>query len=164
MADLIQEAEFWVAVAFVVFVAGMLYMKVHKTAASALDTRAEQIKNELDEAQRLREEAQHALAEYKRMQRDAAKEAVEILRLAASEADTMRERARDDLAKSVQRRGQQAIARIAQAEAEATQQVRDMAIDIAISATGKVLGDELQGSTGKKIIDTAIADLPQHVN
>lgn len=164
MAELLQDAEFWVAVAFVLFIAGILYMKVHKSAASALDTRAEQIKNELDEAQRLREEAQHALAEYKRMQRDAAKEAVEILRLAASEASTIRERARDDLAKSVQRREQQAIARIAQAEAEATQQVRDMAIDIAITATGKVLGDELQGGAGKRVIDDAIADLPRRVN
>lgn len=164
MEHILHEAETWVAVAFVIFVAGMFYLKVHKTAASALDARAEQIKHELDEAQRLREEAQHALAEYKRMQRDAAKEAEEILRLAASEADTLRDRARDDLARAVQRREQQAVARIAQAEAEATQQVRDIAIDIAISATGEVLSDELRGTAGKKIIDSAIQDLPKRVN
>lgn len=164
MAELLKEAEFWVAVAFVIFVGGMLYLKVHKTAAGALDARAEQIKDELDEAQRLREEAQHALAEYKRMQRDAAKEAEEILRLAAREADIMRDRARDDLTQSVQRREQQAVNRIAQAEAEATQQVRDIAIDIAISATGKVLSDELRGTAGKTIIDSAIKDLPRRVN
>ncbi len=98
------------------------------------------------------------------MQRDAAKEAEEILRLAAREADIMRDRARDDLAQSVQRREQQAINRIAQAEAEATQQVRDIAIDIAISATGKVLSDELRGTAGKTIIDSAIKDLPHRVN
>ena len=91
-------------------------------------------------------------------------EAEEILRLAASEADTLRERARDDLSRSVQRREQQAVARIAQAEAEATQQVRDMAIDIAISATDRVLSDELRGTAGKKIIDSAIQDLPKRVN
>ena len=105
---MLNDPTFWVAIAFVVFV-GLMVWKARKPVLDGIDARAERIKAELDEAQRLREEAQHALAEYKRMQRDAAKEAEEILRLAASEADTMRERARDDLSRSVQRREQQAI-------------------------------------------------------
>ena len=163
MPHFVQEAEFWVAVAFVILVVAIA-RQVWGGATSALDSRAAQIKDELDEAKRLREEAQHALAEYKRMQRDAAKEAEEILRVAASEADAMRERARDELTQAVQRREEQAVARIAQAETEATQQVRDLAVDIAVAATGKVLEDNLKGDAGNKVIDDAIKDLPSRLN
>lgn len=163
MAHLLAEAEFWVAVAFVILVVAVA-RKIWGGATTALDNRAGQIKDELDEAKRLREEAQHALAEYKRLQRDAAQEAEEILRLASNEADIMRERARDDLTQAVQRREEQAVARIAQAESEATQQVRDLAVDIAVAATGKVLQDNLQGDAGNQVIDKAIKDLPSRLN
>lgn len=163
MAHFLGEAEFWVAVGFVILVVAVA-RKIWGGATSALDNRASQIKDELDEAKRLREEAQHALAEYKRLQRDAAKEAEEILRLASNEADIMRERARDELTQAVQRREEQAVARIAQAETEATQQVRDLAVDIAVAATGKVLQDNLKGGAGNQVIDAAIKDLPTRLN
>ena len=122
-----QDPEIWVAIAFIIFV-GALFRPVSKMVTGSLDNRAETIKGQLNEAQRLREEAQHALAEYKRMQRDAAKEAEEILNLAKEEADIMRARAEQNLAATVKRREEQAVARIAQAEAEAIQEVRDLEI------------------------------------
>jgi len=159
-----QDPTTWVAVAFVIFVGLMIYLGAGKKISGALDRRAEAIKNQLDEAQRLREEAQHALAEYKRMQRDAAKEAEDILGLAAEEAEIMRERAEKDLAHSIKRREEQAVARIAQAEAEAIQQVRDLAIDVAMAAATEVLADRLDGTDGDNIITAAIKELPSRLN
>ncbi len=160
---MLEEAETWVAVGFVIFVIA-LYRPVSKILAGALDNRAKAISDQLDEAQRLREEAQHALAEYKRMQRDAAKEAAEILKLATEEAEIMRRRAEDDLAASIKRREEQAMNRIAQAEAEATQQVRDLAVDVAMVAATEVLQDRLDGDDGDEIITAAIKELPSRLN
>ncbi|RMF39078.1 MAG: F0F1 ATP synthase subunit B, partial [Alphaproteobacteria bacterium] len=81
-----ESPEFWVAVAFVIFVAAT-FRPLYRQAAAALDARAARIKNEIDEAQALREEAQALLAEYKRRQRAALKEAEEILEHARGEAE-----------------------------------------------------------------------------
>ena len=59
------EPEFWVAVAFVILMVVFGYLGVFKTAMSALDKRAERIKAELDDAQRLKQEAAKVLADYK---------------------------------------------------------------------------------------------------
>src|SRR3546814_14248082 len=87
-----------------------------------LDARAERIRAELDEAQRLREEAQKALAEYKRKQRDAAKEAEDLLANAKHEAELLRRQAAEDLKETLARREKAAIEKIAQAETQALQE------------------------------------------
>ena len=81
----LENPETWVAVAFVFFLVA-LFKPIKKMLTSKLDGRTETIKSELDEAQRLREEAQHTLAEYQRKQRDALKEAEGILAEARAEA------------------------------------------------------------------------------
>lgn len=99
---MLNDPTFWVAVAFVIFI-GLMYWKARKPVLDGLDARADRIKSELDEAQRLREEAQKALAEYKRKQRDAAKEAEDMLANAKHEAELLRNQASEDL-KAVDRK------------------------------------------------------------
>jgi F-type H+-transporting ATPase subunit b len=153
-------AEFFVAVAFVLFVAGMLYLKVHKTAAAALDARAAAIKAQLDEAQRLREEAQHTLAEYQRKQRDALHEAEAILAEAQAEARRIEAAAAQRTEAMLKRREQQALDMIAAAEATALAEVRNAAVDVAIDATRRLLTDSVDGARGDRLIDAAIGELP----
>src|SRR3546814_8996364 len=98
---MLNDPTFWVAVAFVVF-AGLMIWKARQPVLQSLDARAERIRAELDEAQRLREEAQKALAEYKRKQRDAAKEAEDLLASARHEADLLRRQAADDLTQTLE--------------------------------------------------------------
>src|SRR3546814_15389734 len=93
---MLNDPTFWVAVAFVVF-AGLMIWKARQPVLKGLDARAERIRAELDEAQRLREEAQKALAEYTRKQRDAAKEAEDLLARARHAADLRRRQAAPDL-------------------------------------------------------------------
>ena len=72
---MLHEPEFWVAVAFVIFLGLMAYVGVHRKAVAVLDQRSARIKAELDEARRLRDEAQKLLAEYQRKQGEAQREA-----------------------------------------------------------------------------------------
>ena len=117
MSELFGSAEFWVAVAFVLFV-GVLLRFGWGRGIAALDKRAANIKNKLDEAIRLREEAQELLASYQRKQRDAEKEAADIIAHAEAEAGRLRAEAEEELAATVSRRTDTALAKISQMEAD----------------------------------------------
>jgi F-type H+-transporting ATPase subunit b len=152
------DATFWVAVAFVAFVA-LVGKKVYTFAAEALDKRAEAIRNELDEAVRLREEAQALLASYQRKQRSAESEAEEIVEHAKAEAARLAEQAETDLAAALERRTRMAEDKIAQAEAQAVAEVRDLAVDMAVKAARQLITENLDQTKAAGLVDEAIADL-----
>lgn len=158
--EIFADAEFWVLVAFVVAIA-FLIRKAAPPITGALDSRAAKIKAELDEAQRLREEAQRLLAEYQRKQRDALNEAEEIIAHARAEAERVGERAARDLDALLERRHRLAMERIALEEQKAVAQVRNAAVDIAIAAARQMLAQELGTERRSALIDQAIAALPQ---
>ena len=152
-------ATFWVLIAFAIFVA-LIVWKARGAVTGALDARAEAIRTEIDEAKRLREEAQSLLADYQRKQRDALQEAEGMLRAAEEETARLRVRAEEDLAASLKRREQQALDRIAQAEAAAQAEVRNTAVDLAVSATRKLLEDRIDEKKAAGLVDQAIKELP----
>lgn len=158
-----QVAEFWVAFAFVIFVV-IAAKPARKAILAMLDDRTEKIRKELDEAQRLREEAQTLLAGYQRRQRDALKEAEDIVAHAREEADRLRNRSTDDLDTALARREAQAMDRIAQAEASAVQEVRNLTVDIAVAASGRIIAQRLDAKQSAKLVDQAIGDLPKHLH
>jgi F-type H+-transporting ATPase subunit b len=163
MSGLIEDPTFWVAVAFVIFVAAA-FKKVRDGLNSALDGRAARIKAQLDEARQLREEAQAALAEYQRKVRDAAAEAKAIVDHARVEAERLRERARADQEHALKRREQLAIEKIAQAEAEALEQVRNQAVDLAVAATARLLAENMDENQAGRLINEAIQELPDKLH
>jgi F-type H+-transporting ATPase subunit b len=160
---MINAPEFWVAVAFVIFVA-LVWKKASAAITGMLDARAEKIRAELDEAQRLREDAQALLANYQRRQRDALKEAEAVIAHAREEADRLRTQAGTDLEASLKRRESQAMDRIAQAEASALAEVRNLTVDIAVSASRRILESGIQPAQADKLIDQSIADLSKHLH
>ena len=157
---MVESPEFWVAVAFVIFVAAT-FKPVKLALTGALDNRATTIRAQIDEARRLREEAQAALAEAQRKHRDAAGEAEALIASAKEEARLLQAQAAENLETTLARREQLAMERIAQAETAAVTQVRRIAADIAIAAAGTVLQAQLTGPAGDHLIDEAIADLPR---
>ena len=163
MMELIHDPEFWVAVAFVIVVVGGGY-KLAPMIAKALDDRAARIKGELDEAQRLREEAQQTLAEYQRKQRDALKEAEAIIAQAKSEAERLGRQAAADLEAAIERRTRQAEEKIAQEQQKALAEVRAAAVDIAIAAARQIIAQQLDAQAGGALIDQAIAALPHQLH
>ncbi len=160
---MLAEPEFWVAVAFVIFVA-LVFKRARQIVNGALDRRAEAIRAQIEEARHLREEAQNRLYEYRRRQRDAIKEAEEIVARARQDAERQQARARADLEALLARRREQALEKIARAEADAVRQVRALAADLAVAATRRVLAEELSGPRGAALIDQAIGELPQKLH
>lgn len=154
-----QDPTFWTLVAFVAFFALIFWLKVPGKVTAQLDERAVRIKQELDEAEKLHQEAQHLFAEYQRKQRNALKEAEEIIAAAQAEARALVKQTEAELAASLERRRKQAEDKIAQAEKQALQEVRDTAVEVAIAAAGQVLSSNLQGAAAASQIDRAIGEV-----
>lgn len=154
-----QDSTFWVLVAFVLFFALIFYLKVPGKMMGQLDERAAKIKRDLEEAEKLHQEAQQLFAEYQRKQRNALKEAEEIVAAAEAEAKALVREAEADLKASLERRRKQAEDKIAQAEKQALQEVRATAVEVAVAAAAQVLGQSLQGAAAASQIDRAIGEV-----
>ena len=163
MTDLLRSAEFWALVAFIIFVVGM-FKPARRALTSALDQRIEDVRTQVEDAKQLREDAQAALANYQRKQRQAAEEAAAIIEHAREEADRHREEAEIALKAVLKRQEAQSLEKIAQAEATALREVRETAVELAIVATGELLTEKLKGPEGGALIDAAIGDLPGKLN
>jgi len=155
----LYEAEFWVAVAFVLFIVLIWRAGAHRSVLSSLDSRRDRIKNELDEARRLKEEAQGLLDQYKAKQREAEREAAAILEQARSEANELAAEGKRRLEEFVARRTKQAETKIAQAEAQALADVRAAAAEAAAKAAELVLTDSVKGKTADDLVTAAIRDV-----
>jgi len=155
-----EQPEVWLLVAFSIFV-GLLAKPLWTRITGGLDGRAERIQADLDEARQLREDAQAALANYQRKQRDAAKEAEEILKHAEEEAARLTADAEKNLAETLKRREALARDRIAQAEARAIEEVKDEAVEVALAATRALITERLDAAKAEQLIDDAVGELPQ---
>lgn len=159
------DPTFWVMIAFFAFIGLILYYKVPATVGKALDARADAIRRELDEARRLRDEAQTLLADYKRKSLEAETEAREILEQAKREAEALTAQTRKALQESVERRTRSAEEKIARAEAQALSEVRSSAVDSAIAAAEKILKTKVsQGATAAGLVEQGIKDLASKLN
>ncbi len=159
-----NHAEFWVLVAFVLFVAVLLYYRVPGAIFTSLDKRAADIKKELDEARRLREEAANLLADYQRKAREAEDEAKEIIDHAKREAETLAAEMRKGLADQLERRTKVAEEKITRAEAQALSEVRATAADVAAAAAEKILKSRVTGPTANALVDESIRNLKGQLN
>ena len=163
MSELFHDPEFWVLVAFVIVLL-LLWKKAAPGVMKGLDERAARIAAQLEEARRLRQEAETALASYQEKQRQTMRQAEEILAHATVEAERIGKLAASDLEASIERRTRQSEDRIAQAEAAALAEVRNAAVDVAIAAARRVLTSEVQGEAAARMVEDAIADLPRRLN
>lgn len=163
MAQL-YEAEFWVAVAFVVLLAIFWKLGVHRTALKALDDRSDRIKSELDEAFRLKDEAQKLLADAERRRREAEKEAEEIISGARSDAERVAAEARGKAEDFLTRRTRMAETKIAQAEQQAVADVRAAAAEAAVAAAERILSDSVKGKIADDLIGQGIGELKSKLN
>ncbi len=163
MGGLFSNPEFWVAVAFFIFL-GIALKFGYSGIVKGLDGRAERIKNELDEARTLREEAQALLANYQRKQRDALKEAEGIVEHAKSEAARASAEAETKLQETIKRRTEMAVEKIARAEAQALQDVRNIAVDVAVEAARSLIGKNLDETKAASLVDESIKDLDKKLH
>lgn len=149
----------WVFFALLIILAAAWKFGAHKAIGGALDRRANAIKSELDEARRLREEAQALLASFQRRQAEAEQQAEEIVAQARADAKTMAQQAREDLQTRLARRAELANAKIAAAESDALAEVRGRAADLAMAATQQLIASELKTGGHSKLVADGISEL-----
>ena len=124
-----------------------------------IDERRKRIREALDEADRVRDEARRLLEEHRSLMSDARGQAEEILAEARKVADAQRERLRDELESDRQRRIEETTRQIEAETARALGQIRNEVADLTLVATQKVTGKVLDQSDHKRLIDEAIGEL-----
>jgi F-type H+-transporting ATPase subunit b len=162
--DATAWATFWVFLGLVVFLAIVAYMGVPAKLIAALDARSGRIKADLDDARRLREEAQALLEQYRRRRGEAEAEAAAIVEQAQREARAFAEEARARINDYVERRTKAVEQRIAQAETQAVAAVRSRAIDVATIAAARILAERAKGKAGDELVARSIAAVRKNLN
>ncbi|WP_238278734.1 MULTISPECIES: ATP F0F1 synthase subunit B [Methylobacterium] len=152
-------AEFWVAAAFVIFMAIVWKVGGFGMMTKGLDGRAKRVRHELDEARRLREEAAAVLADYKRRRTEAEREAEAIVAGARQEAERIAEEGHRRLDEFIARRTKTAETKIAQAEVQAAAQVRAAAADAAVRASEAILRERMQGDAAQDLVRLSLGDV-----
>jgi F-type H+-transporting ATPase subunit b len=158
------ETENWVALGFFCFLALLVYLGVHRKVFDSLDARRARIKSELDDARRLREEAQALLADFERKGREAEKEAEAIIASAKVEAERLATEAKARIEDFVARRTKMAEQKIVQAEAQALADVKSAAADAAVAAAERILAVSAKGKVAEDLLARGIEDVKSKFN
>ena len=157
------NTDFVVLIGFLVFIGVLVYFKVFPLLTGMLDKRADGIRDELDEARKIREEAQTLLASYERKQQDVQAQADRIVATAKEEAAGAAEKAKDDLKTSIARRLAAAEDQLASAQASAIKEVRDRAAAIAVAAAREVVADQMTAKDASAMIDASIKQVGERL-
>lgn len=160
----LRNTDFIVLLAFLVFVGILVYYKVPSILGKLLDKRAEGIRADLDEAKRLREEAQEIYASYERRQREVKTQSDEIIANAKREAEAQAAKAKDDLKNSIERRLKGAEEQIASAEKDAVRAVRNQAVQTAVAAASALLSQQVKAGERSDGINDAIDEVSRRLN
>ena len=162
--DATSLASVWATVALFIFLGIIAYLKVPGMISKALDARAAKIRSDLDEARRLREEAQALLADFQQKRKQAEKEAGDIVTAAKREAEMLLADAHKKTEDYVTRRTAMAEQKIAQAEREAVNEVRSSAVDIAVEAARKLLAESPEIKAGEELFKSSLQELKSKLN
>lgn len=160
----LAEPEFWVGVGLLIFLAILVFAGVPRLVARTLDDRANKVQSELDEAQRLRTEAEALLTQIRAEKAQAEIQARDLVAQAEADARRMAEESRAKLEESLARRQAQAERKIALAESQAIAEVKAAAADLAAQAAERILADRLQGRRADPMIDRALPQLEGRFN
>lgn len=164
MEGFLANEHTWVGVGIVVVIGFIIWKKVPHALGKMLDARAEAIAKELDDARKLREEAETLLAQYKEKQSHAEAEAAAIVEEARFEAERYAAEAREALAGQIERRAKVAEDKIAQAEAQALAEVRALAADAAAKAAEQLIAERMSDAHSSDLIKSAIKEIPSKLN
>lgn len=150
---------FFVALAFAVVIAAFLYLRLPGKLVAALDNRADQIRKELEQAKKLREDAEALLAEYEAKRSAAEQQAQQIVSDARANAEALAAEAKQKMEDSLERRTQQAQEKIARAEANMVKEVRLAVTSIAISAAEQVIRDTISDDQKQALVIANLAEI-----
>lgn len=153
------DATFFAFVAFALFFAVLVWLKVPTMILSALDARSQAIAKELHEARRMREEAEKLLAEYQAKRAQADAEARTIVDTAKEQAAVVAEETRQSMMAAMARREKQVDDRIANAETKAVDEVRAAAAEAAIAAAERMIRERMNDDTQAALIEEGVGEM-----
>ena len=153
------DESFFVALAFATVIAAFLYLKLPQRLLAALDAKSAEIANELDEARRLREEAEALLADYETRRKSAEQQAEEIVMEARETAQRLAEEARVAMQVQLARRTQQAESKIARAEEQLVGEVRAAITRLAVDAAAHLIETGMSAQQANTLIEQNISEL-----
>jgi len=159
-----MSETFWALIALIIFIGVVIYVKAPAMVTKSLDDRAERIRNELEEARKLREEAQQILAEYQRKRKEAEQEAADILVAAKREAEILVKDAKRKTEEYVERRTALAEQKIEQAERDAAEEVRTRAVEIAVAAASSILAGKVEGKVASDLFKASVSEVKSNLN
>ena len=162
--EIFSNPEFWVGVGFALVIVLFIYLKVPGLVGRMLDARAAAIAKELDDARKLREEAEKVLADYRRKVSNVQSEVDAILAEARAEAARLTSESRTQLQAQIERRAKAAEEKIALAEAQAVAELRALAADTAVSAAEKLILARLDDKRAADLVKRSLAELPSKLN
>jgi F-type H+-transporting ATPase subunit b len=162
--ELLRDPEFWVGIGTLIFLGLLLWKRVPALVASSLDARAAAIAKELEDARRLRAEAEALLTEYRNRRAEAEQEASSIVAEAKAEAERFAAESRSAISAQIARRGRQAEEKIAQAEAQAISDVRALAADAAIAAAERLIAARLDDNQSADLVKRSLGEIPSKLN
>lgn len=154
----ITNPEFWVGVGLLVFL-GIVWWKARALIGGMLDAKATTIQSNLDEAARLRAEAEAMLADIRAQRETAERQAAEMLKAAEEDAKRLAIEAKAKLEEQIKRRAELAERKIASAEAQATADVKAAAAELAADAAEKILAARLASAKTDPLVDAAVSTL-----
>ena len=160
----LSNPELWVGIGLLIFFGILIWAGVHKLVATQLDAKGAAIQAELDEAARLRAEAEALLAQIRAEKAEAEAQAAAMLKAAEDDARRLEAEAKVKLEESMARRQALAERRIEQAEAQATADVKAAAADLAARAAEHILTARVAGQKSDPLLDAAIAQLGARLN
>ena len=163
ISELLHDTNFWVSLSFFAF-AIVAFRAGYGKVISGLDQKIKAIRDELEEAESLRIEAQELLAQYHRKHRDAMKEAEEIIQHAKTHAQNLKLQAASDLKDVMERREKQLQERLERVETSAAQEIKAYAAELSVDTAKDLIYAKLDKKSDAKLIDQAVADLPKNLH
>tara|TARA_S200000501_G_scaffold366511_1_gene401339 strand:- start:555 stop:1034 length:480 start_codon:yes stop_codon:yes gene_type:complete len=157
------DATFFVALSFVLFVFFVIWVGLPSTIIKSLDERSEKIKNELDEARALHEEAQKLLANEKRKLEKCDSDVKEILKKASDQAALITEKSNILLQEEIKRKQKQADIKIDQAKDDAIREVKAKAAELSLIIAKEYLKENIDDKISSELIDKSIIDLKNNL-
>jgi F-type H+-transporting ATPase subunit b len=159
-----KDPETWVAVSFLLFAALILYFRVPAQIAKSLDGRSSAIARELEEARKLRAEAEAILADYRKRAENAEAEAAAILAPAERAAAAYGKEARSAFDEAIARRLAVAEQKIKLEEEKARKQIRSQAAELAIAAAEQLIQQKVTGQTAESMISASLDKIKKRLH
>lgn len=161
--EILHNPLFWVSIAFILMVA-LSAKKVSVIVVNALDKRSARIRQELEQAKKLRLEAEQILADYKKKQAEYLKEAEHMLAKARRDAEAYNRQAEIELKETLDARLKQAMDKISQEETKAIDEVRNHIVDISIAAARSIIVEHIGNISQEDLVKVVIGDIAHKIH